>query len=229
MIHGVQFYFRELRNSGRRIAATTLALHAAALALILATQLPGVRDHLRVPDRPVVRFGYEGTDRFVERVILASQSGYRAPLLDVGKVDVRPARKGGAGLQPSDRQQPSRPRRNSATPGLGDDEITLVAEARARMASVPLIQSSELVIESMIEPEYPDRLHAEGIEGRVAIMALIDTLGQVADITVVAGSGYDEFEASAMTAVRQARFRPYRTEGVPQEVYALIRYRFRIY
>jgi len=60
-------------------------------------------------------------------------------------------------------------------------------------------------------------------------MALIDTSGQVADITVVAGSGYDEFETSAVSAVRQARFRPYRAEGVTQEVYALIRYRFRIY
>lgn len=229
MIHGVQFYFRELRNCGRRIALGTLALHALAVALIFASRLPGVREHLRPPDRPIVRFGYEGRDRFVERVILASQSGYRAPLVDVGKVEVQPSRRGGAGLTPADRAERSRATRPSTTSGPGDDEITLVAEARARMASVPLVQSSELVIESMIEPEYPDQLHAQGIEGRVAIMALIDTTGQVADITVVAGSGYDEFEASAMSAVRQARFRPYRAAGITQEVYALIRYRFRIY
>jgi TonB family protein len=229
MIHGVEFYFHELRSSGRRIVLGTLVLHVLAVAAILATQIPAVRSRLKPPDRPIVRFGYEGADRFVERVILASQSGYRAPLVDIGKVDVRPTRRGGAGLTPADRAERSRPSRNSTAPGPGDDEITLVAEARARMASVPLVQSSELVIESMVEPDYPDRLHAQGIEGRVAIMALIDTSGQVADLSVVAGSGYDEFEESAMSAVRQARFRPYRTAGVTQEVYALIRYRFRIY
>jgi len=229
MIHGVKYYFRELRLSGRRIALTTLSLHVLAVAAMFATQLPFVRETLRAPRRPIVRFGYEGPDRFVERVILASQSGYRAPLLDVGKVNVRPARRGGEGLAPADRVERSRSQRLSAVPGIGDDDITLVAQARARMASVPLVQSSELVIESMSEPQYPENLHAQGIEGRVALMALIDTTGQVADIAVVAGSGYAEFEESAMLAVRQARFRPYRISGLTQEVYAVIRYRFTIY
>ena len=81
----------------------------------------------------------------------------------------------------------------------------------------------------MIPPEYPEQLHAQGIEGRVALMALIDTTGRVAEITVVSESGYGAFEESAMDAVRHARFRPYRSDGLTQEVYALIRYRFRIY
>jgi len=120
-------------------------------------------------------------------------------------------------------------RRVVGPPGPGDSEVTLLAEARARMASVPLVQSSELVIESMVQPEYPEQLHLQGIEGRVAIMALIDTTGRVADVSIVSGSGHEQFEESAMLAVRQSKFRPYRSEGAPQEVYALIRYRFRLY
>ena len=97
------------------------------------------------------------------------------------------------------------------------------------MASVPLVQSSQLVIESLDEPEYPEQLHQQGIEGRVAVMALIDTTGHVADVSVVEPSGHEAFEQAAVTVVRQAKFRPYRQDGATQEVYALIRYRFRIY
>ena len=229
MIHGAQFYFRECRSSRRRLALFTLVLHALALALILACRIPAVRSLIRPAVRPIVRFGYEGPDRYVEHILLTEEVGRQAPLLDVGRVRALPSRRGGSGLSPARHApRPASPRL-STVPGLGDDEITLLAEARARQASVPLVQSSELVIESMTQPEYPEPLHLRGIEGRVALMALIDTTGRVADITVVSESGYDAFEESAMEAVRQARFRPYRSDGLTREVYALIRYRFRIY
>ncbi len=229
MNHGARHYFQESRHSRRRLAATTLALHLLALALLLATRIPALRELFEAAERPIVRIGYEGPDRILERVVLASQSGRREPLVDVGEVRARPTRRGGSGLEPSVSHDAPSTSKPSMFPGTGEDELTLIAKARMRNASAPMIQSSELVIEAMEEPRYPEKLHAQGIEGRVALMALIDTTGRVADLTVVGGSGFAEFEASASEAVRNARFRPYRTGGAAQEVYALIRYRFRIY
>jgi TonB family protein len=228
MHYGHRFYFLELRHARRRLALWTLALHAGALALALLAHVPLVRTFLRPPERPIVRIGYEGPDRYVERIILASQSRTQAPLVDVGTVNAMPSRAGGGGENVSKKSRATRSR-SSSPANLGDDAVTTLAEARARMANVPLVQSTELVIESMIQPRYPENLHAKGIEGRVAIMALIDTTGFVADVSVVSASGYHEFEESAMEAVRRAKFRPYRVEGLSQEVYAVIRYRFRIY
>jgi len=229
MSHGAQHYFQETHDSRRRIALGTLALHALALALVLATQIPLVRHALERAPRRIVRFGYEGPDRIVEKTLLPSPGGYREPLQDVGRVLARPARAGGGGTQPSAEARAPSPNRRSNLPTEGEDEYSLIARARARNAAAPLLQSSELVIESMIEPRYPERLYEKGIEGRVALMALVDTAGFVADITVVGGTGQPEFEESAVDAVKHAKFRPYRQDGATQEVYALIRYRFRIY
>lgn len=229
MKHGAKHYFQESLRSRRRISLGTLGLHALVLALVLATQIPIVRKALDKPPRKVVRFGFPGRDRFVEKVILPSEGGFREPLVDLGRVVARPARAGGGGLKPAEAGPAPNPNQAAKLPRPGEDEYTLIAKARSRNAAAPLIQSSELVIESMVEPRYPEQLYQKGIEGRVALMALIDTTGFVTDITVVGASGYPEFEESAMSAVRQARFRPYRQDGATQEVYALIRYRFRIY
>jgi len=228
MIHGAQFYFQERRRNGRRLVLATLALHGLAVAALFTTRLPGVREHLNTPPRPIVRFGYEGPVRVVETVVLSSRSGARPPLLDVGTVVARRGRRRDDGMTPADDlAQPGASRASSAI-GMGDDEIVVVARSRARQARVPLVLKSDLVIESLLEPVYPEKLQEKGIEGRVALMALVDTSGQVADISIVGDSGFSEFEESAMEVVRLARFRPYEPAGRPIEVYALIRYRFTI-
>lgn len=229
MHYGVDFFFRGHLRSQRRIALLTVALHLVVLASALVLQIPAVRLWLRPITRPIVRFGYEGPEHFVERIQLMTNPVTQLPMVDVGNVKAVPSRRGGGGLEPSSRALAEEVRRVSMLSGPGDDELTRLAEARASQRSVPLVQSSELVIESMDYPRYPEQLHQQGIEGRVALMALIDTTGNVADISVVLASGHDEFETSAIEAVRRAKFRPYRTEGTAQEVYALIRYRFRIY
>lgn len=228
MHYGIDFWIRERRLALRRVALHTLAIETCLLAGVLALQLPAIRSWVR-PARRIVRFGYEGPDRYVERIQLQTQERDQLPMVDLGHVAQMPARQGGGGLDPARATSRKRSTRVSRLPGPGEDDVTRIAESRARMASVPLVQSSELVIESMVQPEYPEVLHQQGIEGRVAVMALIDTTGTVADVSVVSPSGHEQFEQSAMLAVKQSKFRPYRAEGATQEVYALIRYRFRIY
>jgi len=230
MLHGVDEYFRESERSRRRLAFITLALHATALSCLLILAIPSVRARFRKPFRQVVRFGYEGPERYVPLIQLEGSPGYKPPLEDIGRVDVHAARQGSRGLKPGPSNTPSGPRpTRSSLPGVGPDDSEMRARSHAREASVPFVSSSDLVIESMVEPVYPEDLHSRGIEGRVALMALVDTTGRITELTVVGGSGEQGFERAAMDAVWQAKFRPYRIEGEVREVYALIRYRFRIY
>ena len=229
MHYGIDFWVRERRLALRRVAVHTLAIETCLLAALLALQVPAIRSWMRPAVRPIVRFGYEGPDRYVERIHLDSQDRDQLPMVDLGHVEQVASRQGGGGLDPAKATSRTRSSRVSRLPGPGEEEVTRLALARARLASVPLVQSSELVIESMEQPEYPEALHQQGIEGRVAVMALIDTTGNVADVSVVSPSGHEQFEQSAVLAVKHSKFRPYRSEGATQEVYALIRYRFRIY
>lgn len=228
MIHGAQFYFEERRRNGRRVVLVTLMMHVLTLGAFFAIRLPVVREHFKLPDRPIVRFGYEGPERVVETVVLSARSGARAPLLDLGNVVARRGRRSSDGMTPADEIQQEGASRISSAVGMGDDEIVVVARSRAREARVPLVLKSDLVIESLLEPFYPERLQDQGIEGRVALMALVDTTGRVTDISIVGDSGFSEFEESAIEVVKLAKFRPYEPQGHPIEVYALIRYRFTI-
>jgi TonB family protein len=230
MFHGVDEYFRERDRNRRRVALTTLVLHAGALSFLLFLALPAVRARLSKPIRKVVRFGYEGPERYVPLIQLEGSPGYKPPLEDIGHVATYRTQQGSQARKPGPSDNPSGPQpTHSRLPGVGPDDSEQRARARARQASVPLVSSSDLVIESMIEPVYPEDLHSRGVEGRVALMALVDTTGRISEVTVVGGTGQQAFERAAMDAVWQAKFKPFRISGEAREVYALIRYRFRIY
>jgi TonB family protein len=229
MKHGIDFYFIESLRLRRRLSMLTFSLALVGLGPFLLLQIPLVRRHVLREPTPTVRIGYEGFNRIVERIELNALEGRSAPLIDVGHVVARPMRKGGEGLTPAKSAARAGPRRPVPLRGLGEDEEDLMAAARARMANVPIVQSEDLVIESMRAPEYPEDLHARGVEGRVALMALVDSTGHVAEVSVVESTGELAFEQSASEVVRMARFRPYRIAGAAREVYAVIRYRFRIY
>jgi TonB family protein len=229
MKHGIDSYFFESAHARRRVSLTTASVAVALLAPFLLLTFPQVRSRVLPKVRRIVRFGYEGKDRPVEQIELDVRPGYQKPLQDVGKVSSIPSRKGGEGLRPAPVASRAGPHRPSNLPGVGESETDVFARSRARLSNVPLVQSEDLVIEQMEPPVYPEDLHAKGIEGRVALMALVDTTGRVAEVTVVQSSGELAFEQSAAEAVRMARFRPYRIEGQKSEVYAVIRYRFRLY
>lgn len=228
-MHGIEFFFRERARSQRRISLTTLGLGAVLLGLQLMLMLPQVRARLAPPVRRIVRFGYPGPNRFVEHIQLSASSGSQDPLRDVGHVNARPERRGGEGHTPARTGVRPGVRHLSTVRGLGEGDVNVSAQARLRRANVPLVQSDELAIEFMDEPIYPEELREKGIEGRVSLLALVDTTGRVAEVSIVLSSGELAFEQSATDAVRRARFHPYKIEGTPTEVYVIIPYHFTVH
>jgi len=148
---------------------------------------------------------------------------------DVGRVESHPERRGsGAGeMRPMPRPN-ERDRRGPAFDGTGDASNDLLARALAEQGRVPIFQSDELIIEELVRPLYPEDARARGIEGRVAVLAHVDTLGLVTEAEVMDASGEPQLDLASRDAVMQCRFRPYRRDGETREVYAVFRFAFRI-
>lgn len=63
-------------------------------------------------------------------------------------------------------------------------------------------------------PAYPDLLRQAGVQGRVVVEVVIDTLGHVEPGSfVVVGSAHPAFVASALQSIRASLFRPARVLG----------------
>jgi TonB family protein len=235
MRHGIQGFL--LEQSRFRLRLTALIVLASAFYslpfLILLLPRPQ-QERLRVfIDRTPKHFGFEGPEEYVERVNLDArfegEVGHEKPRM-VDPVIIPGARRGG-------HQRPDAPSDAQRFTGVvldlpvgaGNSEDDVMARAMRRAGSTPVFRSEQLVIETLVKPEYPEDARRQGIEGRVAFMALVDTLGQVAGVELITGVEGGILEAAAETAVRQTRLRPFRTRGVPQQVYAVFRYSFRLY
>ena len=218
MTHGTQSYFAERARNGRRLSliAATLGLIAFA-ALRGGARLPAVQQLVNDPRR----FGFEGPDQYVRRITLQALPGQAQTLRDVGRVLERPAKRGGAPTPMTSRSKVAEPVTRSHILGPGDSPEDLMARAFARRSNVPLVQSEDLVIEKMVHPAYPEHAYDHNIEGRVLVMALVDTTGKVVDVQVVAADAgmLREFGEAASEAVWRWVFRPYRVQGKVQEVY----------
>jgi TonB family protein len=62
-------------------------------------------------------------------------------------------------------------------------------------------------------PAYPDLLRAAGIQGRVVVQVVIDTVGRAERAAAVVESSNRGFDAAALAYVRGALFRPGRVRG----------------
>jgi len=229
MEHGTEAYFIERARVARRIAVLNIGVSAVVLGALLLMQLPFAQRALRRPQ--ILRFGFEGPPRYVELVQVEASPGFAAPLRDVGRVRTHSSRAGsGEGaLVPSPQADRPHERRGPAMEGLGESGNDLLSRALAEEGRVPIFQSDELVIEQLVRPQYPEDARNRGIEGRVAVLARVDTLGQVVEAEVMNASGELQLDAASREAVLQCRFRPYRVDGEPREVYAVFRFAFRIY
>jgi TonB family protein len=229
MTHGVQGFFVERERATRRVAILAFALAAAGLAPLIALTLPPFERPMRELIRRSARFGYEGSDQYVRRISLQQMSGSNVVTRELGAVDTRQARPGGA-LRARKVDDPHAPPEvRPDVEGLGTSDADLLQRAVSRLANVPVVQSQDLVIVHASTPIYPQAEIERGVEGRVMVQALIDTSGRVVDVQLLASTGVMPFEQSVAEAVWQYRFRPYRPEGVSREVYAVFRFAFRIY
>jgi protein TonB len=71
------------------------------------------------------------------------------------------------------------------------------------------------VVVSQPVPRYPRALESLGLEGRVVVEFIVDTLGGVEPSVRVLQSSHDQFEAAALETVRQSLFRAARLGGHP--------------
>jgi periplasmic protein TonB len=67
-----------------------------------------------------------------------------------------------------------------------------------------------------VQPKYPERARANGIQGTVVLHAMISKAGDIADLSVVAGDPL--LAKSAVKAVKQWKYKPYLLQGNPVEV-----------
>lgn len=75
-----------------------------------------------------------------------------------------------------------------------------------------------------VQPRYPEAARQRGIQGMVVMKALIDTNGEVRDLTLI--SGDRSLVTAAADAVWQWRYKPHLENGQPTEVEAQIKVSF---
>jgi TonB family protein len=90
---------------------------------------------------------------------------------------------------------------------------TNVATAAQRARVSPEFASSHLL--SRVEPVYPEQARQQHVQGPVVLNAIVGKSGTVQELKVVSGDPL--LVDAAADAVRQWRFRPYRSRGVPAE------------
>jgi TonB family protein len=223
MVHGVAGYFLERARFARRASLTTLAVGLGGLSLLGLARTPLL--HRSVVD--TVRFGFEGPEQYVRRINLEQVRGHTSTLADVGQIELRVnQRQGGPRRSRAVVGQPQ-PRTREHGPGSADQDMMM--RSVSRTAGVPVFQSVDLVLDRLVRPEYPPALIERNVEGKVMIQALVDTVGRVVEVQVLASTGEEQFETAAAEAVRKCLFRPYRPRGVASEVYAVFRFSFKIY
>ena len=227
MEHGTEAYFAERERNARRLFALSMTIGVALLAGVFGLRATPLGTVVR--ESRLMRFGLEGPPRFVQLVQVEAEPAQLSQPRNVGRLVIRSGRAGAAGGPPA---TPVRRQLSTHVPDVGPGGQAghdLVARALASRGQVPIFQSDDLVIDVLVRPQYPEDARARGVEGRVAVLARVDTLGRVVEAEVMNASGESSLDAASRVAVLQCRFRPYRANDRVQEVYAVFRFSFRIY
>ena len=110
---------------------------------------------------------------------------------------------------------------------LGDDRFQV---RQIRMAGVAGVTNPILLEDSKVQPNYPQRMTVDRVEGTVVLQVIIDADGAVHRIDVLRNSqpGYPELVRSAKHAVQQWRYKPALWNGQPVDVYFTVVVDFRL-
>ena len=229
MSHGIDAYFLECARFERRVSGFILgvgvALLGAHFGLHWLTHSPNVPAFVR--DIPVIRWGFEGREQYVRRIELKTEGVVTTnPGLEAQYVPA--TRRGGSRDRTSEPHPNAKPEFRAPRDEEGDAETDRLARARSQLMNVPLVRSEDLVIERLVRPEYPMEAREKGIEGKIAVMALVDTMGIVTSVEVMGKSENGMLERAAEEAVWKCQFRPYTVDGRPHQVYAMFRFWFHL-
>jgi protein TonB len=89
-----------------------------------------------------------------------------------------------------------------ANPGVAED---------AEVFETPTVKAMPM---KMPAPNYPNELRAQGIEGIVVVVAVIDEKGSVVDVKIQK-TAHEQLSAVAEEAVRRWKFKPAQKDGMP--------------
>jgi TonB family protein len=78
----------------------------------------------------------------------------------------------------------------------------------------------------MVDPKYPPEALKQHVEGIVVMEAVIDTKGQVKDVTVI--EGHDLLNATAVEALKQWQYEPYVVDGAAKTVKFTVVMKFKL-
>jgi protein TonB len=90
-------------------------------------------------------------------------------------------------------------------------------------AGIGGVTNPEPIPSSQVQPRYPETARMAKIQGMVVLQVVIHKDGSVGDIQVLQSPGAKfGFDASAIAAVRQWRYKPGQQNGKPVDVYFAI-------
>lgn len=224
MRHGIDGYFHEVDQTHRRVTRIGVLVLCAFMIAEFAAREPVVVETLNDPRR----FGFEGPEQIVERILLEQTGPEEHGGANVRTVVGIAARRGGGDQVPSPRKEGMRPSPEKLGRGSGVDDMDLQAQMRAMALEGPVMRSEDLIVERLVRPDYPEEAQRLGIEGRVDLLGLVDTTGDIIEVHVVSRDHPVSLEAPAMQAALQSRYRPYRGAEGAQRAWAMIRYDFKI-
>jgi protein TonB len=69
-----------------------------------------------------------------------------------------------------------------------------------------------------VQPDYPEELREQGVQGTVTVRYTVDENGKVTGVSVERSSGNDALDDAAVRAIRRYRYRPAQQDGKPRAV-----------
>ena len=112
--------------------------------------------------------------------------------------------------------------------GAGDRGVVTPPAGDADGPWTPVLIDEQPALLAGRPPAYPEQLRSAGVEGRVVVQAVIDTLGRAEPGATVVESSHPGFEAPGLEYVRRALFRPGRMHGRPVRVLIRLPVDFRL-
>jgi periplasmic protein TonB len=121
----------------------------------------------------------------------------------------------------------------SARRAADPDKVTREAPAASPNKSATRIPSAgaSYVLpkrKRKVEPPYPEKYKAQGIEAAVTVMVSLDPSGKVKSVKIIKGSGYKEFDEAARKTALAEEFEPATRDGTPIPYTLSFTYRFRL-
>ncbi len=120
-------------------------------------------------------------------------------------------------VKPAKKQPEVKQKKKEEKAEKAPEQVQLAKTAKAEskvdgLSDEPVLVSQPSIV-NQVQPKYPSRYRRRNIEGEVKLELIVDENGQVTTVKILESSGYNLMDQSAMTAVRQWKFKPEQRDG----------------